>query len=56
MPRPENTNTTITIRIPARLRQRIREQAEREHRTESSLVRFYISQILEQKPRTKARA
>ena len=53
---PNAESTTITVRIPARLRKRIKARAEAEHRTESSLVRFYLSQILDQKNRTKSRA
>ena len=38
--------TSITLRLPASLRQRIKKAAAAEERTESQFVRFHLSKVL----------
>lgn len=40
-------NTILAVRIPASLRERIRDAAKREDRTESSFARFYLGKAAE---------
>jgi len=52
--------TSLTLRLPQELRDRLKARAAAEERTESQFVRFHLSRILEantqkQKPATMAR-
>jgi predicted transcriptional regulator len=54
---PDAESTTLTIRMPAKMRRRLRQIAAKQERTESAFVRFHLSQLLEKsdaKPRKSA--
>lgn len=38
--------TTITFRLPASLREKIKDQAKREERSEGAFIRFHIADLL----------
>ncbi len=40
--------TSLTIRLPAELREKIRRQAKAEERSESQFVRYHLSQLLQE--------
>ena len=43
----EVEGTTLTIRMPRAMRQAIKRRAEIEERSESQVIRFYLSQALD---------
>jgi predicted DNA-binding protein len=43
---PDDEATSITLRLPKSLRERIKAQARREERTESQFVRYHIARLL----------
>lgn len=45
--RANNEVTTLGIRVPEELREKIREAARIEHRTESSFARYYLTKAAE---------
>lgn len=42
--------TSLTLRLPQELRDRLKARAAQEERTESQFVRFHLSRILETNP------
>jgi predicted transcriptional regulator len=44
---PAAESTTLSIRMPAKLRRRLRQIAAKQERTESAFVRYHLSQLLE---------
>jgi predicted DNA-binding protein len=44
---PDAESTTLSIRMPAKLRRRLRALAARQERTESAFVRYHLAQLLE---------
>jgi Arc/MetJ-type ribon-helix-helix transcriptional regulator len=46
--------TSLTIRLPAELREKIRRQAKAEERSESQFVRYHLSQFLQEAAATAA--
>lgn len=45
--------TSLTLRLPKELRERIKKQAAKEERSESQFVRFHLAAILKGSGRTK---
>lgn len=46
--------TSLTIRLPAELREKIRRQAKAEERSESQFVRYHLMQLLQPERRAEA--
>jgi predicted DNA-binding protein len=51
----DSSPTSITLRLPLSLRERLKKQAKKEERTESQFVRYHLSLILEQAGNSKPR-
>lgn len=48
--------TSLTLRLPTSLRERLKKQAQKEERTESQFVRYHLTRILEQSGNSKPRS
>ena len=49
----DDDKTTVSLRLPKPLREKIKERASGEERSESAFIRFHLSQILDAEEATK---
>lgn len=48
--------TSLTLRLPTTLRERLKKQAQKEERTESQFVRYHLGRLLDQAAGSKPKS